>query len=484
MEPFERIASRVDEFRRELRATAPGDIDTLEVERRVHALVKELGVELMREVFQRADAKEPEVVVHGEVWGHRREVAAEYHTSFGALTVSRGTYQRSGRGRVMIPMDRRLGIVEDAFTPRLARILARATASIPSEEAADLLGEVGVASVSVSTLHRLPRAMAARLEQRRVEIEAHVRMNDPIPALAVSAQASLDGVMVPMEGEHARARGRKTDDPEPPRHEQRYEPHHREIPANHNEASGRAWHEAAVATLSYLDAEGRVLKTTYLAEMPEPQKLTLARRLRENLTMVLAERPELNIVAASDGAPLHWRLLAGIHSAVAHLHTGTWMNLVDFYHVTEYLNDAADAIYGEGTPDARVASRNWGETLRAYTNGAERVLKSLRYHRKTSTKRKDIDAAIEYLCVQKNAGRANFAEAEARNVPIGTGVTEAAAKTVVSVRMKRAGARFSHHGGQTILHFRAALLSQRFALLMDALERTYGAEVTLPTKAA
>ena len=86
--------------------------------------------------------------------------------------------------------------------------------------------------------------------------------------------------------------------------------------------------------------------------------------------------------------------------------------------------------------------------------------------------------------MQKNAGRANFAAAKACNLPIGTGVTEAAAKTLVSVRMKRAGARFSHHGGQTILHFRSALLSQRFALLMAALEATYTAAVTLPAKVA
>lgn len=33
--------------------------------------------------------------------------------------------------------------------------------------------------------------------------------------------------------------------------------------------------------------------------MPKPQTLTLARLLRENLTMVLAELPQLNIVAAT-----------------------------------------------------------------------------------------------------------------------------------------------------------------------------------------
>jgi hypothetical protein len=50
---------------------------------------------------------------------------------------------------------------------------------------------------------------------------------------------------------------------------------------------------------------------------------------------------------------------------------------------------------------------------------------------------------------------------------------EAAAKTVVNVRMKRAGARFSQHGGQTVMLFRTAILSGRFDRLSSCLERTY-----------
>ena len=62
-------------------------------------------------------------------------------------------------------------------------------------------------------------------------------------------------------------------------------------------------------------------------------------------------------------------------------------------------------------------------------------------------------------------------------LPIGTGITEAAAKTVVGVRMKRAGARFSQHGGQAVMIFRTALLSGRFDGLSDCLEESYKAVV-------
>lgn len=48
----------------------------------------------------------------------------------------------------------------------------------------------------------------------------------------------------------------------------------------------------------------------------------------------------------------------------------------------------------------------------------------------------------------------------------------------LSVRMKRSGARFSQHGGQTVLTLRAALKSRRFDDLMDILGSSYKATVT------
>lgn len=43
--------------------------------------------------------------------------------------------------------------------------------------------------------------------------------------------------------------------------------------------------------------------------------------------------------------------------------------------------------------------------------------------------------------------------------------------------MKRAGARFSQHGGQTVMLFRAAVLSGRFESLHEELHATYTATI-------
>ena len=476
-----RTAERaVAEFRREVATMASDAIDLLSVERRVQELTNAVGRVLMREVISRADAIAPEVTMGGENWGNRRVTPGTYTTVFGDIELSRATYQRSGRGRVAIPLELRLGIVEGAYTPRVARILTKAVALMPEGEAENLLEEVGVAKVSKSTLHRVPRAIASRYESRRDIIEKALRDRDPIPEKAVTIQIGLDGVMVPQDGEHARARGRKTDDPDPPRHEQRYGHVGPAPPSSTDGTSGRSWHEASVGTVAYFDANGDRLKTTYLARMPEPFKATLTAGLEAEMQAILEERADLNICFASDGAAPQWTALEAMRARVPASARGHRMMLVDAFHVAEYVQLAANAVEGENTSGAKVLAATWREIIREEEGGVARVLRAMSARRSkatTKTGRADIKRAIDYIRNQHAHGRMNYPEALGRNYPIGTGVTEAAAKTVIGTRMKRAGARFSQHGGQTVMLFRTAILSERFDALHQELHATYTASI-------
>ena len=73
-----------------------------------------------------------------------------------------------------------------------------------------------------------------------------------------------------------------------------------------------------------------------------------------------------------------------------------------------------------------------------------------------------------------------YAELSNRNLPIGSGVVEAACKTLVTQRMKRSGLRWRHDGGQAILTFRALAQSDRFDLGWLLLAGSYRREVSLP----
>lgn len=471
-ERTETVAEReLANYREQIRTMTSDEVDLLSVEEGIIVRLKAIGAEMMIEAMRRADTDAAEVIIDGERFGSRRTSRGTYQTMFGEIVIERSVYQQGGRGRLRIPMDLRVGITEGAYTPKLTRVLTRGVAVMTEDDAAEFVNEVGLGAVSSSTFHRVSRAVAALYEAKRAVIEVAIREQDAIPDTAVTVQVGIDGVMVPQDGEHAMPRGRKTDSPDPPRHG---------VvgmgPAEHDGMMGRAWHEASVATLAFFNDQGTRLKTIYIARMPEPNKATTVATLEEELLAVLCDRPDLNIVFASDGAAAQWAALEGIKTRLPKDLTGHTMDLVDGFHVAEYVQEAAEAIEGPSSPAARILAATWRETLKAEKDGASTVLRSMRARSagvEFKTRQKDLAGAIQYIANQNEAGRMNYADALSRNYPIGTGITEAAAKTIVGTRMKRAGSRFSQHGGQTVMTFRAAVLSGRFEALHELLRREY-----------
>jgi len=151
-----------------------------------------------------------------------------------------------------------------------------------------------------------------------------------------------------------------------------------------------------------------------------------------------------------------------------------WTELLDFFHGASRLGNAAKAIWGT-SEEATVTGEHWKTVLCEKTRGAALVLKSLEYQRSVAdaATAKELTQSINYLVRHKREGRLGYAAATRLHLPIGTGVTEAAARTLVSVRMKRSGARYSDHGGSTILTLRAAILSDRFDTLSAEIESSY-----------
>ena len=470
------IESRVREFLSRVGRTAVGELDCLELEKEAMAVVKGVGLELMREVLRAADEEASEVVVHGERWGSRRVTKGTYTTKFGTVTLLRSGYQRSIKGAVLFPLDLRLGIVEGRYTPGMASLMAHTVAQMPAEDGERFLEEVGIGQVSKSTLHRIPQDMSAVLERDREEVEGVIRGEWRVPEGAHTVQVGLDGVMLPMEGEETPPRGRRTDKPAQPRHERHYGVTTPRL-ATRDDTKGVAYHEASVGTLSFFDRERRCLATIYVGRMPEYRKATLAATLEEELTAALGQCPTLQVALASDGAETHWEHLSAMEGR---LPAGTRSRqLLDFCHGAKYLFDAAKALHDdEGL--ATALAEGWRSDLRHRKDGAAIVLRALRYQRDEASServRRTLGTIIDLLAEHKREGRLAYREGEQEGYPLGTGSTEAAAKTLVGVRMKRAGARYETHGGQTILNFRAAVLSNRHALLMRELTARYSAPV-------
>jgi len=72
-----------------------------------------------------------------------------------------------------------------------------------------------------------------------------------------------------------------------------------------------------------------------------------------------------------------------------------------------------------------------------------------------------------------------YASYRAEGLPIGTGVTEAACKTLVSERLKQSGMRWGMEGGRAILTLRSLIQSNRWDRGWQLLRSVYVQDVRI-----
>ena len=129
--------------------------------------------------------------------------------------------------------------------------------------------------------------------------------------------------------------------------------------------------------------------------------------------------------------------------------------VIDFWHACEHLRTASDHA---------VASdwfERYREVLRHDPCGVDKVIRALR-HLRDSAKPDRAEIERELAFFRKHRQRMRYHALKAEGVAIGSGVVEAANKTLVTQRMKRSGMRWRIAGGQAVLTFRALIKSARF----------------------
>ena len=118
----------------------------------------------------------------------------------------------------------------------------------------------------------------------------------------------------------------------------------------------------------------------------------------------------------------------------------------------------AEALFGSGR-EASAWARRMRKLLRK-PNGASRVLHSSAAMQSIygiKGKKKDFNSAYNYIRTRTRHMR--YAEFKRQALPIGSGVTEAACKTVFTQRLKLSGMGWKHNGAQVVLNLRIILLS-------------------------
>jgi len=135
--------------------------------------------------------------------------------------------------------------------------------------------------------------------------------------------------------------------------------------------------------------------------------------------------------------------------------------LLDFYHATEHLSKAAEAMYGEKTDMAKWWYGKWRIALKTESNAPAAILRSMKSflsRNKLSTKKSD-ELKTEITFFRKNKKLMKYQDFISRGLPIGSGPIEAAAKTIVKQRMCRSGMSWSRKKGQYVLTIRAFVQS-------------------------
>jgi hypothetical protein len=226
------------------------------------------------------------------------------------------------------------------------------------------------------------------------------------------------------------------------------------------------YQEASTATLSVYDRQRRRLGTIYLGQMPEEKQQTLSRTLTDLLGALLTAwqgpLPRLAYITDKGSAPDNY--YRRVLKKMKHPRDGqalVWEWVLDFYHVCSYVGKLADALFGPEAPAGRQWFAKMRRWLRERRQGAVQVIRSAMQYlaRNPMTQARTAEFWKAYRYLRRHRRLMDYQGYRRRGLPIGSGVTEAACKTVFTQRFKRSGMRWHHESGQVILDLRVIHLS-------------------------
>lgn len=432
-----------------------GEHDFKEIERQLMCGFMEAAAEATGYILSLHDIDTPYVEHDGKRYYKSSRHAIEYFTCAGKVKVERTNYRDCDYGiRRICPMDLKAGIVNGNWTPQAAKVATLATAEMTPYTAEKLFSEMGALKTSKSSLDRLAKRINASLEPNGEFIANTILANSSIPDDTQKMSVSIDGVHIAIQKLKGKSRFIK---------DRSFRLDRGKMIAV--EETYSRYREASCGTVSYLDKNGKVLRTCYYGKMPQEHKLMLKDRLELHVKKVLETHPELELVAVADGAKDNWTFIEKAFP--------TSIKILDFYHAAEHLNEAIRHM-GLNEQEAKHTFEKQRSILRYQSTGIDKVIRFLtaRYQLRKNEK---LRREINYF--KSNRKRCFYLKHANHNRPIGSGTVEAACKCIVAKRLKCSGMAWRWKGGQAILNFRSCLKSNLFDELWQALESIYKSPV-------
>tara|TARA_B100001964_G_C14165916_1_gene569066 strand:+ start:80 stop:1375 length:1296 start_codon:yes stop_codon:yes gene_type:complete len=340
------------------------------------------------------------------------EVSKEYETPYGKINIDRHVYQNHSGGNTFCPMDKDARIIGSA-TPKLAKQISNKYSRSSVDEVKDDLKSNHSRSLSRGHIQNIAEKVGNIAISKEEDWGYVPKFESEVSTIAIG----MDGAMMLMRDD--------------------------------------GYREAMSGTITFYDDNGDRLHTDYIASTPEYGKSQFFNRMNREIEKVKKIYPQASYVGIADGASDNWTFLE----------SHTTKQITDFYHASEYLAKASQAIFNKNQEKKRII---WLEehchNLKHEQDSVIEQLeefKNIASNRRLSASNKEkLDATITYFTNQ--GPRMNYAEYKKHNYPIGSGVTEAACKTTIKQRLCRSGMRWKDRGAAIVLRLKCLDKSKRW----------------------
>jgi hypothetical protein len=442
--------------------------DLQELEREIMVQVLALGRSCLEEVLE-GQAKQKESAIDKEsACGHRQRLVSkrprQVLSLLGQITIHRGYYHCVETGEQAeerkesvcrkgeVPFDRAWGLsCGQRSSPGVQRVVSYLSANLTHEEVAEALCRVLPLGLSARQVGNILQPIGEAFEQgedqqvREIveqgatkdtsEVERQEEQGEPLKHLYVE----MDGVM---------ARLRRGSVPMERQEQERSGDVYREVKVG-AVFEGEPGHERSKLVPGvFVDTPGpiRYVARRTTAEDFAPRIYALAHAAG----VVRAKQ----VVILADGAKWIWRLAEEQFPGA--------VQIVDEYHAREHIWEVARAAFA-GQPSER---DTWAKTVTDLLaeGQVEQVITAIERlpHLEPEPNKARSLPEIEAEYFRTNAERMRYPSFRAQGMHVGSGIAEAACKTVVATRAKRSGMRWTPAGLDAILALRTAVLNKDF----------------------
>lgn len=382
----------------------------LESELNLQQALNEIGTQATGECLRRFDTDGSKIQLGDHKMTTKGRKPKTYQTPYGAVSIERHVYQSSAGGAIFCPLERDARTMRTA-TPLFAKQVAFKYANNNAATVKTDFSQHGreIARSYVGEVADDVASVACEKEWTWSYAVPVAPAGDQIKTIAVGVDGTC-GLFV-----------------------------------------GDGYRQVMVGTISFYTQEGQRCSTIYVASSPEAGKASFFAKMERELDLVRAKYPQAHYVGVADGAHDLWPWLE---------QQCPWQ-VVDFWHASEYLAAAAPGM-------CRGAARQsaWLEDachrLKHDRGGVAALIEEFKEARaklgKKSRSLAALDRAISYFTNHEQ--RMNYHLYQTMGFPIGSGVTEAACKSVVKERLCGSGMKWTIGGAENTLTLRALTKSE------------------------